>query len=93
MNAELTLKIKGENGDTEITDLLNHHVHHELVKKNKFPNNQVLKKLNEIVSKVENDLLPLDEAMRLYQEGNSLIKDLQKTLDEAEKKIEVIKSK
>lgn len=50
-----------------------------------------LNKLNEIVSKVENELLPLDEAMKLYEEGNLLIKDLQKTLNEAEAKIAVIK--
>lgn len=51
-----------------------------------------LNKLNEIVNKVENELLPLDEAMKLYQEGNLLIKDLQKTLNEAEAKIAVIKA-
>lgn len=51
-----------------------------------------LNKLNEIVNKVENELLPLDEAMKLYEEGNLLIKDLQKTLNEAEAKIAVIKA-
>ncbi|MCQ2799498.1 MAG: exodeoxyribonuclease VII small subunit [Bacilli bacterium] len=51
-----------------------------------------LNKLNEIVNKVENELLPLDEAMKLYEEGNLLIKDLQKTLNEAEAKIALIKA-
>ena len=50
-----------------------------------------LTRLNEIVEKVENTTLSLEDAMKLYEEGNSLIKDLQKSLDEAETKIQVIK--
>lgn len=52
-----------------------------------------LTRLNEIVEKVENTALSLEDAMKLYEEGNSLIKDLQKSLDEAETKIQVIKDK
>ena len=52
-----------------------------------------LARLNEIVEKVENTTLSLEDAMKLYEEGNSLIKDLQKSLDEAETKIQVIKDK
>ena len=52
-----------------------------------------LTRLNEIVEKVENTTLSLEDAMKLYEEGNSLIKDLQKSLDEAEAKIQVIKDK
>ena len=52
-----------------------------------------LTRLNEIVEKVENTTLSLEDAMKLYEEGNSLIKDLQKSLDEAETKIQVIKNK
>lgn len=52
-----------------------------------------LTRLNEIVEKVENTTLSLEDAMKLYEEGNSLIKDLQKSLDEAETKIQVIKDK
>ena len=43
-----------------------------------------LTRLNEIVEKVENTTLSLEDAMKLYEEGNALIKDLQKSLDEAE---------
>jgi exodeoxyribonuclease VII small subunit len=46
-----------------------------------------LNRLNEIVSKVENETLPLEESIKLFEEGNALIKELQGTLDEAEKKI------
>ena len=52
-----------------------------------------LTRLNEIVEKVENTTLSLEDAMKLYEEGNSLIKDLQKSLDEAETKIQVIRDK
>lgn len=52
-----------------------------------------LTRLNEIVEKVENTTLSLEDAMKLYEEGNSLIKDLQKSLDEAETKIQVIGDK
>lgn len=46
-----------------------------------------LARLNEIVGKVENETLPLEESIKLYEEGNALIKELKGTLDEAEKKI------
>ncbi|MCR5514233.1 MAG: exodeoxyribonuclease VII small subunit [Bacilli bacterium] len=52
-----------------------------------------LTRLNEIVEEVENTTLSLEDAMKLYEEGNALIKDLQKSLDEAETKIQVIKDK
>ena len=52
-----------------------------------------LNRLNEIVEKVENTTLSLEDAMKLYEEGNALIKDLQKSLDEAETKIQIIKDK
>lgn len=52
-----------------------------------------LTRLNEIVEKVENTTLSLEDAMKLYEEGNALIKDLQKSLDEAETKIQVINDK
>jgi Exonuclease VII small subunit len=46
-----------------------------------------LSRLNEIVDKVENETLPIEESMKLYEEGNALIKELETTLKEAEKKI------
>ena len=52
-----------------------------------------LTRLNEIVEKVENKTLSLEDAMKLYEEGNALIKDLQKSLGEAETKIQVIRDK
>jgi exodeoxyribonuclease VII small subunit len=50
-----------------------------------------LNRLNEVVLKVETGSLPIEETMKLYEEGRGLIKDLQKTLEEAEKKIGTFK--
>ena len=54
---------------------------------------QKLNRLSEIVERAENNTLPLEEAMKLYEEGDALIKDLKKSLDDAELKIKVIKDK
>ena len=43
-----------------------------------------LNRLNEIVSKIEGQTLPLQETLSLYKEGKALIEDLQKALSEAE---------
>lgn len=47
-----------------------------------------LKRLEEIVAKVEGETLPLDESLKLYEEGKKLIVSLEKTLKEAERKVE-----
>lgn len=54
---------------------------------------QKLNRLSEIVERAENNTLPLEEAMKLYKEGDALIKELKKSLDDAELKIKVIKDK
>jgi len=46
-----------------------------------------LKRLDEIVEKIEGNVLPLDESLKLYEEGTKIIKDLETVLGEAEKKI------
>lgn len=47
-----------------------------------------MKKLEEIISQVENEDLSLEKNLTLYQEGESLIKDLTKQLNDAK---EVVK--
>jgi len=47
-----------------------------------------LKRLDEIVNKIENETLPLEETLKLYEEGKKLITSLEKALKEAEEKIE-----
>ena len=46
-----------------------------------------LKRLEEIVAKVEGETLPLEESIKLYEEGKKLITTLEKALKEAEAKI------
>ena len=46
-----------------------------------------LSRLNEIVTKIEGEVLPLDEAMACFEEGKALIDSLQKELKEAEEKV------
>ena len=52
-----------------------------------------MKKLEEIVNKLENGNAKLDESIKLFEEGIDLTKTLQKTLDEAEGKIKEVTGK
>jgi exodeoxyribonuclease VII small subunit len=54
---------------------------------NKVNFEQKLDRLNEIVTKIENETLPLETSISLYQEGLKLIKELETELKDAEKKI------
>lgn len=51
---------------------------------------QRLKRLNEIVAKIEGEVLPLEEAMALYEEGQKLIKELSLELSMAEEKVKAM---
>jgi len=46
-----------------------------------------LSRLEEIVEKVENEALSLEESLKYYDEGMAIIKECQKTLNEAKTKI------
>ena len=46
-----------------------------------------LKRLDEIVSKIETETLPLEESLKLYEEGRKLIASLEDALKEAEQRI------
>lgn len=46
-----------------------------------------LNRLDEIVGKIEGNVLPLDESIKLYEEGSKIIKKLETALKEAEKKM------
>jgi exodeoxyribonuclease VII small subunit len=58
-----------------------------MVEKKEKSFEEKLARLHEIVEKVEGETLPLEESMKLYEEGKLLVADLNKTLEEAEKKI------
>ncbi len=51
-----------------------------------------IKKLEEIVEKLENGELSLDESIKLYTQGVNLSAECKKTLNEAELKITEAKS-
>lgn len=49
-----------------------------------------LDRLNEIVEKISSKALPLDESLKLYEEGAKIIKTLEKELKDAEAKVESV---
>lgn len=49
-----------------------------------------LTRLEEVVKRLESTDLPLDEAMKLFEEGVNLSRDCQKQLEEAEGKVEIL---
>ncbi len=57
-------------------------------KKLKFE--EALKRLEEIVTLLEDEKLPLEEALERYEEGIKLTRHCTKVLDAAEKKIEIL---
>lgn len=54
---------------------------------------QSLARLEEIVRKMESANLPLDEAMKLFEEGMQLSRDCQKQLEQAEARVEILLKK
>ena len=49
-----------------------------------------MKRLDEIANKISSQDLPLDECLALYQEGQKIIKNLEKALAEATEKVEKV---
>ena len=49
-----------------------------------------IKRLEDIVSKMEGGELPLDESLALFEEGVKLSRVLNKRLEEAERKVEML---
>lgn len=58
--------------------------------KNKNPFEKTLSKLEEIVRRLEEGNLPLEESLALYEEGKKLAKICQERLEEARGRIEVL---
>lgn len=50
-----------------------------------------LRRLEEIVDMLEQGSVPLDESLRLYEEGIALSRKCMQKLSEAEKKLEVLR--
>ncbi len=51
---------------------------------------EALTQLEEIVERLESDELTLDESLKLFEQGVALTRLTQKTLEEAEQKIQVL---
>ncbi len=49
-----------------------------------------LKRLEDIVARMEKGELPLDESVKLFEEGIKLTRALSKQLEEAEKRVEIL---
>ena len=49
-----------------------------------------IERLDEIVNEVSSKALPLEKSLKLYEEGNEIIKRLEQALKEAEEKVEQI---
>ena len=49
-----------------------------------------MKRLEEIVDEISSKALPLEDSLKLYEEGNAIIKKLEEALKEAEEKVEKI---
>lgn len=49
-----------------------------------------IERLDEIVNEVSSKALPLEESLKLYEEGTQIIKKLEEALEEAEEKVEKI---
>ena len=51
---------------------------------------QSLARLEEIVRRLESPNLPLDDAMKLFEEGMNLSRDCQKQLEQSEARVEIL---
>lgn len=60
-------------------------------KENKFETS--LKRLEDIVNEMETSNLDIDKAMKLFEEGISLVNQCSLKLDETKKKIEILVNK
>ncbi len=49
-----------------------------------------MKRLDEIVNKISSQNVPLDECLALFQEGQKIIKTLEKALQDAADKVEKV---
>lgn len=51
---------------------------------------QALARLEQIIRAMENDKIPLEESLSLYEEGVRIVRRLSAELDDAERKIKIL---
>ncbi|MCS7230963.1 MAG: exodeoxyribonuclease VII small subunit [Elusimicrobiota bacterium] len=59
-------------------------------KKEKYTFEEALKRLEEIVSKLETSEVPLEETINLFEEGMELVKFCNQKLEEVKHKVEMV---
>ena len=60
-------------------------------KENTLSFEQSLARLDEIIAMLEKDNVPLDDLMKLYEEGVGLLRNCNEQLDSAEQKVKILK--
>ncbi len=60
------------------------------MEENEIKFEECMKRLEEIVDSISKETLPLDESLKLYEEGKQLIAKMERQLTEAEEKVEKI---
>ena len=58
--------------------------------KKSYPFETALDKLEKLVEKMESGDLPLDESLRIFEEGVKLTRDCQQALAQAEQKVKLL---
>ena len=61
--------------------------------KKKLAFESALKRLEEIVNKLESGEIPLEESIKVFEEGEQLVRFCMDTLNEAEKKVKKLEKK
>ena len=59
-------------------------------KEKKIDFEKEIQRLDEIVEKISSKALPLEESLKLYEEGNAIIRSLEQALKDAQEKVEKI---
>lgn len=60
------------------------------MKKEELSFEELMKRLEDVTSKLENEELNLDESVSLFEEGMNLSKKCNETLEKAEKRISIL---
>ena len=63
-----------------------------MAQKKKLTLEETMARLEEIVLQMENDKLPLDESLKLYEEGIGLVSLCSSELEAAKRKIQILQS-
>lgn len=61
-----------------------------MAEKKKVTFEENIEKLEEILAKLEDEKLPLDTSVKLYEEGMKLISKCNRELEDAERKIKIL---